>query len=79
MQELIRTGLIRPDEAERVGDETSHEIYGSNWWMPLKWTTEILQKSMVGGVVKSPPGYNGLLGQLATFRSSLTKVHSMAI
>jgi len=74
MQELIRTGLIRPDEADRVGDETSHEIYGSNWWMPLKWATEILQKAMVDGVVKSPPGYNGLLGQIATFRSSLTKV-----
>jgi len=74
MQELIRTGLIRPDEAEKVGDESSHEMYGSNWWMPLKWATEILQKAMVDGVVKSPPGYNGLLGQIATFRSSLTKV-----
>jgi len=73
-EELIRTGLIRPDEAERVGDESSHEIYGSNWWMPLKWSTEILQKSMQDGIVKSPPGYNGLLGQIATFRSSLTKV-----
>ena len=39
MQELIRTGLIRPDEAERVGEESSHEMYGSNWWMPLKWST----------------------------------------
>jgi len=74
MQELIRTGLIRPDEAERVGEESSHEMYGSNWWMPLKWSTEILSKSMQDGLVKSPPGYNGLLGQIATFRSSLTKV-----
>ena len=74
MQELIRTGLIRPDEAERVGEESSHEMYGSNWWMPLKWSTEILSRSMQDGLVKSPPGYNGLLGQIATFRSSLTKV-----
>lgn len=74
MQELVRTGLIRPDEAERVGEETSHEIYGSNWWMPLKWCTEILSGSLKDGVIKSPPGYNGLLGQIATFRSSLTKV-----
>eukprot|EP00092_Neocalanus_flemingeri_P010264 GFUD01011060.1.p1 GENE.GFUD01011060.1~~GFUD01011060.1.p1 ORF type:complete len:409 (+),score=73.73 GFUD01011060.1:151-1377(+) len=74
MQELIRTGLIRPDEAERVGDEDSHEMYGSNWWMPLKWCAELLSKAMQEGEVKSPPGYNGLLGQIATFRSSLTKV-----
>ena len=74
MQEMIRTGLIRPDEAERVGEESSHEMYGSNWWMPLKWCAEILSKAMQDGVVKSPPGYNGLLGQIATFRSSLTKV-----
>ena len=51
MQELIRTGLIRPDEAERVGEESSHEMYGSNWWMPLKWCAEILSKAMQDGVV----------------------------
>jgi len=74
MQEIIRTGLIRPDEAERVGEENSPEMYGSNWWMPLKWSTELLSGAMKDGQVKSPPGYNGLLGQIATFRSSLTKV-----
>ena len=35
-QEIMRTGLMRPDEAARIGDETSGEMYGSNWWLPLK-------------------------------------------
>jgi len=74
MQEIIRTGLIRHDEADRIGEESSPEMYGSNWWMPLKWSTELLSRSVRDGEVKSPPGYNGLLGQIATFRSSLTKV-----
>ena len=25
----------------RLGDEESPEMYGSNWWMPLKWNIEI--------------------------------------
>ena len=48
--------------------------YGTNWWMPLKWSTELLARCMQDGAVKSPPGYSGLLGQVASFRSSLTKV-----
>jgi len=73
-QEIIRTGLMRPDEAARIGAEASGEMYGSNWWLPLKWSTEILCSALRDGSIKSPPGYNGLLGQIATFRSSLTKV-----
>ena len=73
-QEITRTGLMRPDEAARIGDEASGEMYGSNWWVPLKWSVEILCRALKDGIIKSPPGYNGLLGQIATFRSSLTKV-----
>ena len=74
MQEIIRAGLIRPDEAERVGEENSPQMYGSNWWMPLKWCVEILSKAQQDGVIKSAPGFNGLIGQVATFRSDLTGV-----
>ena len=51
-------------------------MYGSNWWLPLKWSTEICCTALKEGMIKSPPGYNGLLGQIANFRSSLTKVVS---
>jgi len=74
MQEIIRTGILRSDEAARIGDEMSGEMYGSNWWLPLKWSTEICAKAFKDGIIKIPPGFNGLLGQIATFRSSLTKV-----
>ena len=73
-QQIVRTGLMRSDEADRIGDEASGEMYGSKWWLPLKWSTEILCSALKEGLIKSPPGYNGLLGQIATFRSSLTKV-----
>ena len=38
-QEIVRTGLMRPDEADRIGSEASWEIYESNWWQPLKWSS----------------------------------------
>ena len=73
-QEIIRTGLMRPDEAARIGDEASWDIYESNWWLPLKWSTELVCQAMTEGKIKIPPGYNSLLNSIAAFRSSLTQV-----
>ena len=42
----------------------------------LQWATEICCGAHNDGVIKSPPGYNGLLGQIASYRASLTKVYS---
>ena len=36
MQDLVATGIIRTDEASRIGDEEMPDVHGSNWWMPLK-------------------------------------------
>ena len=74
MQEVMRTGLVRPDEATRIGDEETNEMYGSNWWMPLQWSTELLSKAQADGLIKSAPGFAGLMGQVAAFRASLTNV-----
>ena len=73
-KEIIKTGLMRPDEAARIGDEASWNIYESNWWLPLKWSTEIVCQAMKEGKIKIPPGYNSLLNSIAAFRSSLTQV-----
>ena len=73
-QDIIRTGLMRPDEAERIGSEASWEIYESNWWLPLKWSTEIVGQAWQEGNIKVAPGYNSLLNSITAFRSSLTKV-----
>ena len=76
-QEIVRTGLMRPDEADRIGSEASWEIYESNWWQPLKWSTELLSEAWREGNIKVGPGYNSLLGSIAAFRSSLTQVTTL--
>lgn len=74
MQEVVRCGLVRPDEVPQLGGENSNEMYGSNWWMPIQWSTELLSVGQAQGYIKSAPGYAGLLGQVASFRASLTSV-----
>jgi len=74
MRELVRTGILRADEALRIGEEDSDAMYDSNWWMPLKWATEIMAKAQKLELIKSPPGYAGIMGKLTHFRSSLGDV-----
>jgi len=74
MNEVVRTGLARPDEAIMIGEECSPEMYGSKWWLPLKWATVVLTDAQNKGLIKSAPGFNGIIGQVASFRSSLTEV-----
>ena len=74
MRELVRTGILRADEALRIGEEDSDAMYESNWWMPLKWATEIMGKAQKEELIKSPPGYAGIMGKLSHFRSSLGDV-----
>jgi len=74
MQEVMRTGLMRPDEQGRIGEEDHTQMYESNWWMPIQWSAEILSDAQKKGLVVSAPAFNGLTGQVAAFRTSLTKV-----
>jgi len=74
MQEVVRCGLARPDEAHMLGTETSAEMYGSNWWMPMQWATSLITGAQGDGLIKSAPGFSGLLGQISAFRTSLTDV-----
>merc|ERR1711892_915201 len=41
MHELVRTGLVRSDEAARIGIEDCSQVLSSNWWLPIKWSVEI--------------------------------------
>ena len=74
MCELVKTGIVRSDEAVRIGDEESSEVYGSNWWIPLKWAIEILTNAHRDGYITSAPGYAHLMGKLSEFRGALTEV-----
>jgi len=49
-------------------------MYTSNWWKPIQWCTEILSDAHKKKLTASPPSYNGLTGQVAAFRHSLTQV-----
>ena len=44
MQEIIQTGVVRPDEAVRIGEKNSPQMYGSNWW--TGYLSNGLQKSL---------------------------------
>ena len=74
IQELVRTGILRADEAMRIGEENSDAMYESNWWMPLKWATEIMSNAQKENLIQSAPGYAGIMGMLSKFRSSLADV-----
>ena len=74
IDELVKTGIVRHDEVSRIGDEECTNVFLSNWWMPLKWSIEILNKAKDDGLVPNAPGYSHMLGKLSVFRSSLSEV-----
>ena len=74
MHELVTAGIVRSDEANRIGNEDSSEVFHSNWWLPIKWSIEISSTARQEGLISSAPGYSHLLCRLAQFRSSLTEV-----
>lgn len=74
MREMVRLGLVRADEAARIGEEDSIEMYGSNWWLPIKWAVEVLNGAQKEGLIKTAPGYSHMMLRLSEFRNGLTKV-----
>jgi len=74
MAELVRTGIVRSDEAARIGDEHSLDMLESNWFIPLKWSVEVLKGAQKEGLIKTPPGYSHMMLRLSEFRTGLTKV-----
>ena len=65
---------MRHDEATRLGHEESNNIFLSNWWIPLKWSIELLNRAKDEGLVPNVPGYSHLLGKISFFRQSLSEV-----
>ena len=79
-QEIINTGLMKPDEAARIGSEASREIYQSNWWLPIKWATEICYQAFKDGHISTATSATGagwrLFPDIAAFRNSLGQVEN---
>jgi len=74
MKELARTGIVRADEAARIGEEDSLEMYESNWCLPIKWSVEVISRAQKDGLIKTAPGYSHMMLRLSEFRTGLTKV-----
>ena len=70
----MASGLIDQYEGSLVGEERSGDILDSNWWLPLKWSTEVLVKAEEEGLVTSGPAFSALLSRLTEFRSDLVAV-----
>ena len=47
MSELIKTGILRADEARRIGEEENSGMYGSRWWIPIKWAIEVMLTQII--------------------------------
>jgi len=72
MKEVIQTGLVTEEEAERIGEEDSVRQHGgSNWWMPLLWSTEIAEND---DDISSAGVYGWIQGNIADYRAKLTSV-----
>ena len=74
IQSIVSSGLIDQYEGSLIGEEKSDDILDSNWWLPLKWSTEVLVEAGQTGLVTSGPGYSALLSRLTEFRSGLVQV-----
>jgi len=72
MKEVIQTGLVTEEEAERIGEEDSVRQHGgSNWWMPLLWSTEIAEND---DDISGAGVYGWIQGNIADYRAKLTSV-----
>jgi len=75
-QDIIKSGLLRPDEAKKIGLEDSGEMYDSNWSLPLKWAIEICSSAVSKEHFIFIPLYNSLSGEIKNFRDGLSKVET---
>ena len=79
IQSIVKFGLLREDEADRIGEENEEDLQrhgGSNWWLPIKWSIDIITKAKKDGRFEDAPSYCGLVGKVCDFRRGLTQVAS---
>jgi predicted membrane chloride channel (bestrophin family) len=79
MDHLITSNLVRKDEAKLIGDENPEDILaigGSNWWLPIDWTIDIIRKAQIDGRFATAPLNSMLVAKVCDFRKSLAEVAS---
>jgi len=76
---LVPVGLITNKEQELIGEEREEDIHrhgGSNWWMPLSWSVDLLRRAQKEKRMVGPPVYGALVTRVCQFRARLTQVAS---
>ena len=63
MTNLVEAGLLREDEKDKLKEEDIGEMYTSRWWVPLKWSMEVLSNASHEGLVVVD-GYVLLVAQI---------------
>lgn len=61
----------------KIGDEGHKAIqeHGkSNWWLPLKWSVNIVKTAMMEERAANAPSYAALVKSISVFRANLTAV-----
>ena len=77
MEHLVTASLVRKDEAAVIGEENPEDMKsygGSNWWLPIKWSIDIIGKAQVDGRIQNPVSYQFLVGKVCDFRKQLEEV-----
>ncbi len=70
---VIEAGLMRSDELKCM--EGLHERSTVHkWWMPLVWATNIVDRARQENRIKSDPGMQTVLHEIARIRDGLTRV-----
>jgi len=72
MQDVVNTGLMTEHEAAEIGSENSVRQHGgSNWWLPILWSTQIAEKD---DAISGSPVYGHIQLNIANYRQQLTSV-----
>merc|ERR1719186_132920 len=79
VENLVSRGLVREDEADLIGKEDPEDLHrhgGSNWWLPIKWSVDIIRTAQIDGRFITAPSYTALVGKVNDFRKCLSQVAS---
>ena len=70
---VIEAGLMRSDELKCM-EALNEKCTVQKWWMPLVWATNIVDRARMENRIKSDPGMQTILQEVARIRDGLTRV-----
>jgi len=77
MDHLVTINLVTQEEAARIGLEKNKDITkhgGSRWWLPIKWSIDLVRKVQITRGTENAPAYTTLVARITEFRRGLNQV-----